>query len=318
MKKTLHFKALALLLCLMLVLTLIPATASAAAIFGVLEIPVYKTVTAENGANPGEATFEFELSDFFADDSGITVVGNTVETDGEGTFNDTIKLAIATESDFYNLTEGFKVTEKNGGEEGQIHIGSRGVSPGGPALGPDPTVITVQYRQQPERADGDALLDIDGPQALRGGRDLPQLGNPQDHDEGAEDDKIPDESSVGEGDRGKQEYQQTEDDHTHADHHVRESLRLRQRQQLRLGSQIDLRHNAQVIEVPPGELDGDPPLGQLALQRDHVPHGDGALAVVFQVPVHDLPVDPDRHIGGKALKRQVRAVFQSPGQQIQQ
>ena len=118
MKKTLHFKALALLLCLMLILTLIPATASAAAIFTTLEIPVYKTVTAGEGVDPGEATFEFELSDFRADDSGITVVGNTVETDGEGTFQGTIKLAIATESDFYNLTEGFKVTEKNGGEDG--------------------------------------------------------------------------------------------------------------------------------------------------------------------------------------------------------
>lgn len=118
MKKSFHFKALALLLCLMLILTLIPVGVSAAASFGVIEIPVFKTVTAPEGIDPGKAEFEFEVSGFLGFGEDGPVYGGTIETDGVGTFNTTIQIPVATVNDFYNLTEGFSIKEKDGGADG--------------------------------------------------------------------------------------------------------------------------------------------------------------------------------------------------------
>ena len=81
-----------------------------------ISIPIYKEVRQGGNTAPGEQTFTFVLSDFGADDaaSQVTVANNTIETNGAGYYETVMTVTIDKES-FDNLSEGFKVTERNDG-----------------------------------------------------------------------------------------------------------------------------------------------------------------------------------------------------------
>lgn len=81
-----------------------------------ISIPIYKKVGQGGNTAPGKQTFTFVLSDFGANDAAlqVTVENNTIETNGAGYYGTVMTVTIDKES-FGNLSEGFKVTERNDG-----------------------------------------------------------------------------------------------------------------------------------------------------------------------------------------------------------
>lgn len=81
-----------------------------------ISIPIYKEVRQGGNTAPGKQTFTFVLSDFGAKDAApqVTVANNTIETNGAGYYETVMTVTIDKES-FDNLSEGFKVTERNDG-----------------------------------------------------------------------------------------------------------------------------------------------------------------------------------------------------------
>ena len=81
-----------------------------------ISIPIYKEVRQGGNTAPGKQTFTFVLSNFGADDAApqVTVANNTIETNGAGYYETVMTVTIDKES-FDNLSEGFKVTERNDG-----------------------------------------------------------------------------------------------------------------------------------------------------------------------------------------------------------
>ena len=81
-----------------------------------ISIPIYKEVRQGGNTAPGKQTFTFVLSDFGVDDLApqVTVKKNTIETNGAGHYGTVMTVTIDKES-FDNLSEGFKVTERNDG-----------------------------------------------------------------------------------------------------------------------------------------------------------------------------------------------------------
>ena len=81
-----------------------------------ISIPIYKKVGQGGNTAPGKQTFTFVLSDFGASDAApqVTVENNTIETNGAGYYGTVMTVTIDKES-FGNLSEGFKVTERNDG-----------------------------------------------------------------------------------------------------------------------------------------------------------------------------------------------------------
>ena len=81
-----------------------------------ISIPIYKEVRQGGNTAPGEQTFTFVLSDFGAKDaaSQVKVENNTIETNGAGHYG-TVMTVTIDKKNFGNLSEGFKVTERNDG-----------------------------------------------------------------------------------------------------------------------------------------------------------------------------------------------------------
>lgn len=81
-----------------------------------ISIPIYKEVRQGGNTAPGKQTFTFVLSDFGANAAAlqVTVENNTIETNGAGYYGTVMTVTIDKES-FGNLSEGFKVTERNDG-----------------------------------------------------------------------------------------------------------------------------------------------------------------------------------------------------------
>ncbi|MBQ7600305.1 MAG: S-layer homology domain-containing protein [Clostridia bacterium] len=108
-------RVISLILTLIFVLTLVPAAAltgsAASAYYNVVMFPIVKQVQSATGAEPGEQVFEFEITGTMAP-GGFDVIENTVTTNGTGRFEGYLTLGVYTESDFWNLTEGFTVREK--------------------------------------------------------------------------------------------------------------------------------------------------------------------------------------------------------------
>lgn len=73
---------------------------------------VYKEVGMDGDVAPGKQSFTFELSEFGKEPAGLKVEGNTVVTNGVGFYDTTVTITVP-RSEYSNLTEGFKVTEKN-------------------------------------------------------------------------------------------------------------------------------------------------------------------------------------------------------------
>ena len=83
-----------------------------------ISIPIYKEVGQGGNTAPGKQTFTFVLSDFGADDaaSQVTVANNTIETNGAGYYETVMTVTIdKNNNNIGNLSEGFKVTERNDG-----------------------------------------------------------------------------------------------------------------------------------------------------------------------------------------------------------
>ena len=81
-----------------------------------ISIPIYKKVGQGGNTAPGKQTFTFVLSDFGADDaaSQVTVANNTIKTNGAGYYG-TVMTVTVDKNNIGNLSEGFKVTERNDG-----------------------------------------------------------------------------------------------------------------------------------------------------------------------------------------------------------
>ena len=83
-----------------------------------ISIPIYKKVGQGGNTAPGKQTFTFVLSDFGANDaaSQVTVANNTIETNGAGYYETVMTVTIdKNNNNIGNLSEGFKVTERNDG-----------------------------------------------------------------------------------------------------------------------------------------------------------------------------------------------------------
>ncbi len=83
-----------------------------------ISIPIYKEVRQGGNTAPGKQTFTFVLSDFGVDDaaSQVTVANNTIETNGAGYYETVMTVTIdKNNNNIGNLSEGFKVTERNDG-----------------------------------------------------------------------------------------------------------------------------------------------------------------------------------------------------------
>ena len=83
-----------------------------------ISIPIYKEVRQGGNTAPGKQTFTFVLSDFGVDDlaSQVTVANNTIETNGAGHYGTVMTVTIdKNNNNIGNLSEGFKVTERNDG-----------------------------------------------------------------------------------------------------------------------------------------------------------------------------------------------------------
>ena len=81
-----------------------------------ISIPIYKEVRQGGNTAPGKQTFTFVLSDFGVIDaaSQVTVANNTIETNGAG-YYETVMTVTVDKNNIGNLSEGFKVTERNDG-----------------------------------------------------------------------------------------------------------------------------------------------------------------------------------------------------------
>ena len=81
-----------------------------------ISIPIYKKVGQGGNTAPGKQTFTFVLSDFGVIDaaSQVTVANNTIETNGAGHYG-TVMTVTVDKNNIGNLSEGFKVTERNDG-----------------------------------------------------------------------------------------------------------------------------------------------------------------------------------------------------------
>ena len=81
-----------------------------------ISIPIYKEVRQGGNTAPGMQTFTFVLSDFGAKDAApqVTVANNTIETNGAG-YYETVMTVTVDKNNIGNLSEGFKVTERNDG-----------------------------------------------------------------------------------------------------------------------------------------------------------------------------------------------------------
>ena len=81
-----------------------------------ISIPIYKKVGQGGNTAPGKQTFTFVLSDFGVIDaaSQVTVANNTIETNGAG-YYETVMTVTVDKNNIGNLSEGFKVTERNDG-----------------------------------------------------------------------------------------------------------------------------------------------------------------------------------------------------------
>lgn len=83
-----------------------------------ISIPISKEVRQGGNTAPGEQTFTFVLSDFGAKDAApqVTVANNTIKTNGAGHYGTVMTVTIDIDKEsFDNLSEGFKVTERNDG-----------------------------------------------------------------------------------------------------------------------------------------------------------------------------------------------------------
>lgn len=81
-----------------------------------ISIPIYKKVGQGGNTAPGKQTFTFVLSDFGVDYAApqVTVANNTIETNGAG-YYETVMTVTVDKNNIGNLSEGFKVTERNDG-----------------------------------------------------------------------------------------------------------------------------------------------------------------------------------------------------------
>lgn len=81
-----------------------------------ISIPIYKKVGQGGNTAPGKQTFTFVLSDFGMNDAAlqVTVANNTIETNGAG-YYETVMTVTVDKNNIGNLSEGFKVTERNDG-----------------------------------------------------------------------------------------------------------------------------------------------------------------------------------------------------------
>ena len=81
-----------------------------------ISIPIYKKVGQGGNTAPGKQTFTFVLSDFGANDAAlhVTVANNTIKTNGAGYYG-TVMTVTVDKNNIGNLSEGFKVTERNDG-----------------------------------------------------------------------------------------------------------------------------------------------------------------------------------------------------------
>ena len=79
-----------------------------------VEIPFTKIVRQGGDTAPGAETFQFELYEFGASGD-YKVTGNTVATNGAGTYGGRIVIEVS-EAELGNLSEGFWVREVNGGK----------------------------------------------------------------------------------------------------------------------------------------------------------------------------------------------------------
>lgn len=81
-----------------------------------ISIPINKEVRQGGNTAPGKQTFTFVLSNFGANDAAlqVTVENNTIETNGAGYYG-TVMTVTVDKNNIGNLSEGFKVTERNDG-----------------------------------------------------------------------------------------------------------------------------------------------------------------------------------------------------------
>ena len=89
-----------------------------------IELPFTKIVEQTGEKTPDKQTFEFEVFDFevielqttdASDGVDVTVTGNTIETNGKGSYNGTLKLTFTGDEIYYG---GFYVREKKGTADG--------------------------------------------------------------------------------------------------------------------------------------------------------------------------------------------------------
>lgn len=82
-------------------------------------IPLVKEVVQEGSKAPGAQTFTFMLSDFgYSGELNYSVSGNSISTDGPGTYYGTMVITTDNEDMAWNLCEGFSISEVNGGARG--------------------------------------------------------------------------------------------------------------------------------------------------------------------------------------------------------
>lgn len=85
--------------------------------FYVLDVPVYKWVESADGSDPGTHTFTIEVADSFSA-ANFDIIDNTVTSTGTGGyFEGHFTIGIPSEDEFWNLSEGFVVREKDTGDD---------------------------------------------------------------------------------------------------------------------------------------------------------------------------------------------------------
>ncbi len=84
----------------------------------ILDVPIRKFVESVNGQDPGEHTFTIEIVSANYADSQYTILDNTVTSTGVGGyFEGHLTLGIPSENEFWNLSEGFTIREKDTGDQ---------------------------------------------------------------------------------------------------------------------------------------------------------------------------------------------------------
>lgn len=84
--------------------------------YATVVVPVTKTVVEDGTASAPKKTFTFDVYEFGADGE-YEISGNTVKTNGAGDYETEIKIDVYSEEDFWNLSEGFMVSEVYEDEE---------------------------------------------------------------------------------------------------------------------------------------------------------------------------------------------------------